>query len=96
MLLANMSEEPVKQPIIPYQFEPVKSSDSEHSDDGWETVEEEEEVEERLQKEKRAELESDLWCLCTNCQRMKTAVECICCQEVEETKIILEQQNISK
>ena len=81
--------------ILPYQFEPTKESgDESSSDESWETVDEDSEVESKIKKKERNELDADSWCKCTHCQKMFLAVECICCTELEETERLLEKENI--
>lgn len=84
--------------LLPYQFEPVRSVNEGEDSDGWVTVEEEEDsdVEERLLGEGRHEVDAGQWCKCHHCQQMRTAVECICCTEMEETKLMLQEEKIGK
>jgi len=38
---------------------------------------------------------SDDWCQCGNCQQKQQEIECICCMELQDTKSILDKQNLS-
>ena len=79
--------------VLPYQFEPLRV-DEEDSDDGWETVEEDSDIEQTLIGEERGQKEANEWCLCGNCQRMRKSIECICCKEVDETKVMVTINNL--
>jgi len=85
----------ITEEVIPYQFEP-RRDDSEHDDDeGWITTDESENETEEVEKG-RNETNSELWCTCEHCQPKKLSCECICCWEVEEVKVIMETEGLSK
>ena len=42
----------------------------------------------------RNQQDAEDWCTCGSCQRMQTSVECLCCKEITETKIMLNRENI--
>ena len=81
--------------LLPYQFQPMRDpSDDAEDSDGWETVEEDSDVEERLVAETRSQREANEWCVCGNCQRMQTTLECVCCKEMYETKSMVEKAGL--
>ena len=87
-------EQSSQNAVIPYQFEPVQvdsGSNSDHS--SWDTVEEDSDIEYELAKERSQENAED-WCTCGSCQRMQTSLECLCCKEISETKLLLSKENI--
>jgi len=45
---------------------------------------------------RRNESSASDWCKCENCQQKKQEIECVCCQELQDTKIILEKEQLSK
>lgn len=82
--------------ILPYQFEPIRKSDDE---DEWtdcsdEDSEEDSDVERLLDKEERNKVDVETWCKCGNCQQKPLAIECMCCTELDETKVLLVKKNI--
>ena len=84
--------------VSPYKFEPRrKDSDADDSNASWDTVEEDSDIEYRLVANERSQKEAEEWRVCVcggNCQRMQTSLECVCCKEIDETKLILQKENI--
>ena len=81
--------------VVPYQFEPERDSSSgeatssDEESGGWVTTEDE-----NCEKEEGNRLSSKDWCSCGNCQTQKTSVECICCNEMKESKKINETNGL--
>ena len=91
--MADIEEIENTESVLP--FEPlVRVNDEEESDDGWETMDSDSDVEQGLVGGERNQKEADEWCLCQHCQQMQTSVECICCKEVDETKSMLVSNNL--
>ena len=83
--------------ILPYLFEPLRLSDN---SDSWTDCSGEEEDEEdmvqqpHIQDRARNKVTSETWCKCTHCQQKKLAIECVCCKELEETRKMVEKEDI--
>ena len=78
--------------VSPYQFQPSRDSHSESDDDSAEyQTEEEFDVENKCE---RKDMEAQEWCKCGNCQKQFMTIECVCCQEIDETNLILKKAGI--
>lgn len=85
--------------IKPYQFEPKRTDeddDSNESDSDNYNIEnenesvEEEEMRGRLARLGRAERGDETsWCKCNKCKKMIVNKECLCCQEIDKIKPLL-------
>ena len=80
--------------VSPYQFQPIRDSDSESDGDseGYETDEEYEDICHILRKD----VASSEWCKCTHCQMQKLSIECICCREIDESRLLADKVNVGK
>ncbi|KAL9975036.1 hypothetical protein ACROYT_G012152 [Oculina patagonica] len=72
--------------IIPFQLEPEYSSDEERPKS---IVEEEEEV--LFPELGNLRLGNSLWCICTNCSEMPSEKECVCCKEMKNIYLMMEE-----
>ena len=73
--------------LEPYQYEPRRAVPSVDSDsDSHISSESEEEVDFGDWR-----VDTDEWCTCGQCTVMATAQECICCQELENAKVYIDE-----
>ena len=80
--------------IKPYQFEPVRNNEDEWTDCSSSEGEDDDNQPESLLS--RCDVEADSWCKCGNYQKQYLPTECVCCEEVDGTKKLLEESDLSK
>ncbi|XP_057295017.1 P2X purinoceptor 7-like [Hydractinia symbiolongicarpus] len=94
-IMAESSTVKTAEDILQYLFEPVVISEG--GEDEWtdcSSEANESDVEREMGKQGRCDVESETWCKCGHCQKKYFPIECICCVEVEETKRMIEKENI--
>lgn len=88
-MASSSSTMEISSTILPYQFEPTQDS-SDSSNEEREDIFVAENTE-TTQSLSRAGQPASSWCKCGNCQESNLSIECICCQELEETNKLMSE-----
>jgi hypothetical protein len=79
--------------ILPYQFEPERQRRADDHDDN-NGLSQSDEIRDDEMDISVDRLNDISWCGCQHCVILPTQLECLCCSEIENTKTLMDEENI--